>query len=74
MRGLGFLALLTLILASIVQVYRAVVVSLLFSKNVILLGALLFALIPFAYMIVYTCILCVIAASRVFFTVNGSSK
>jgi hypothetical protein len=74
MRGLGFLALLTLILASIVQVYRAVVVPLLFSKNLILLGAMLFSLIPFAYMLVYACILCVMAASRAFFTVNGSSK
>jgi len=74
MQGLGLLALLMLIFASIVQVYQVVIVSLLFSKNLILLGAMLFALIPFVYMAVHTCILCSIVARRVFFAVNRSSK
>jgi short-subunit dehydrogenase len=59
--SLGFLALLTLIFVSIVEIYEDVIAPLLSSRNlggIALVGVLLFALIPFAYMAVYAFILC----------------
>jgi hypothetical protein len=68
-----FAALLALTLGSIHQIFTVVIISLLEMRNlakITLLGALLAALVPLGYMIVYACILCRIVARKI----RGSSR